>query len=114
MVVSSYHFLLGPLVALGALGVICLICRWVFSTTERDDRVARRLERARSAGDFGLLVPVATVRVAADAEMLQDVLRAAGIRATVAPVPATGTTPPGWAVLVFRADATRAQGLVRS
>jgi hypothetical protein len=114
VIVSSYHFLLGPLVALGALGVIILICRWVFSTTERDDRMARRLEKARSAGDFGLLVPVATVRVADDAEMLQGVLREAGIRATVAPAPATETSPPGWAVLVFRADATRAEQLVRS
>jgi hypothetical protein len=114
MVVSSYHFLFGPLVALGALGVICLICRWVFSTTDRDERAARRREAAeisaQSRGDFGLLVPVTTVRSVDDAEMLQTVLRGAGIRATVAADP-SGT---GWSVLVFGADAPRASALVRS
>ena len=46
MLGSSSHVLLGPLVALAALGLIVLICRWVFSTTERDERTARRLEQA--------------------------------------------------------------------
>jgi hypothetical protein len=110
LVVSSYHFLFGPLVALGALGVIILICRWVFSTTERDERAARARERAASAGDFGLLEPVTSVRSVDDAEMLQTVLRGAGIRATVAPDP-SGV---GWSVLVFRADRERAAALVRS
>ena len=32
MPVSSYHFLIGPLIAVAALGVIELLCRWVFST----------------------------------------------------------------------------------
>jgi hypothetical protein len=112
VIVSSYHFLLGPLVALGALGLIVLICRWVFSTTERDDRTARRLEKARASGDFGLLVPVATVRVADDAEMLQAVLRDAGIRATVAPATSQEGEPAGWAVLVFRSDAAAAEALI--
>ncbi len=134
MIVSSYHFAFGPLVALGALAVIVLICRWVFSTDDRDERTARRLAKARASGDFGLLVPVATVRVADDAEMLQGVLRGAGIRATIAAAPADGGQvvggqvvggqvvggqvvngqSGGWSVLVFRADAQRAQQLVRS
>lgn len=114
MIVSSYHFAYGPLVALGALAVIVLICRWVFSTSDRDDRAARRLAKAQSSGDFGLLVPVATVRVADDAEMLQTVLRGAGIRATVAASRTPEGLPAGWSVLVFRADAQRAEQLVRS
>lgn len=103
---TSYSFLVGPLVACGALLVIILLCRWVFSTSDRDQRAARRAALAVSSrgGDFGLLVPVASVRTPADAEMLRSVLRDAGIRCTVA----------GAEVLVFRADAERAKDLVRS
>ena len=108
---SSYSFLVGPLVAAAALGVIILICRWVFSTTHRDDRTARRLEKARARGDYGLLVPVAQVRTPDDAEMLRAVLQDAGIRCTVGE--AAGEQA-GLAVLVFRADAERARDLVSS
>ena len=110
MIVSSYHYLVGPLVAAGALAVILLICRWVFSTSHRDDRTARRLARARSRGDYGLLVPVAQVRTADDAEMLRGVLREAGIRCTLG----ESAQGAGTAVLVFRADAERARDLVAS
>ena len=108
MIVSSYHYLFGPLVAAAALGVIILICRWVFSTTHRDDRTARRLQKARARGDYGLLVPVTRTRTADDAEMLRSVLRDAGIRCTVA------QAEEGTDVLVFRADALKARDLVRS
>ena len=103
VIVSSYHYLVAPLVAAGALVVIILICRWVFSTSDRDRRNA--LARAARSGDYGLLVPIATVRTPDDAEMLRGVLREAGIRCTVAP---EGD------VLVFRADALRARELVSS
>jgi hypothetical protein len=111
MMDSSYSFLVGPLVAAAALGVIILICRWVFSTTHRDDRTARRLEKARARGDYGLLVPVAQVRTSDDADMLRAVLQDAGIRCTVGE--ADGTSPE-LALLVFRADADRARDLVSS
>ena len=112
MIDSSYSFLMGPLVAAGALAVIMLICRWVFSTTHRDDRTARRLAKARSRGDYGLLVPITRTRTVDDAEMLRGVLRDAGIRCTVA---AAGDAPEdGTDVLVFRADALRARDLVSS
>ena len=106
MVVSSFHFLLGPLVAMAALGVIILMCRWVFSTDQRDDRTQRRLDKIAAHGDLGLLVPVATVRTRDDAEMLRDVLVAAGVRAGIS----------GEAdileVMVFSKDLERARGLV--
>ena len=120
---TSYSFLVGPLVAAGALGVIILICRWVFSTTHRDDRTARRLAKARSRGDYGLLVPVARVRTRDDAEMLRAVLAGAGIRCTIGTAEGTAGAPaersaeaerPGLAVLVFRTDADRARDLVSS
>ena len=108
MIVSSYHYLAGPLVAAAALGVLMLICRWVFSTSHRDDRTARRLEKARSRGDYGLLVPITRVRTVDDARMLRSVLRDAGIRCTIA------EADEGTDVLVFRADALRARDLVSS
>ena len=108
MMSSSYSFLYGPLVAVAALGVIILICRWVFSTDHRDDRTARRLDKARARGDYGLLVPITRVRTPDDAAMLRAVLREAGIRCTVA------EDDDGLSVLVFRADALRARDLVLS
>lgn len=108
MIVSSYHYLVGPLVAAGALGVILLICRWVFSTDHREDRTAARLAKAQARGDYGLLVPIARVRTADDADLLRTVLRDAGIRCTVA------EQEEGTEVLVFRADALRARDLVSS
>lgn len=110
MLTSSYSYLFGPLVASGALFVIILLCRWVFSTGYRDDRTARRLARLASQGDYGLLVPIATARTPEDAAMLRGVLADAGIRCT------TGRDPEGRGteVLVFRADALRARDLVSS
>jgi hypothetical protein len=86
------------------------MCRWVFSTTDRDRRAARRKQTAAASrsADYGLLVPIATVRTRDDAEMLRGVLLGAGIRCTVA-ADATGAD-----VLVFRADALRARDLVSS
>lgn len=93
---------LGPLILLAALVVILLLCRWVFAPTH----TARR--PAQPGGDFGLLVPITVVRTRDDADMLRELLSDAGIRGTVSDAPG------GFAVLVFRDDATRARELVRA
>lgn len=98
----------GMLVVLGAMVVVVLLCRWVFSTGHRDQRTAKRLAEVRDRGDFGLLVPVVTVRTADEAAGLRDRLRGGGIRGTVA----EGATPEEHVVLVFRTDVERARGLV--
>lgn len=105
MIGSSYHFLVGPLVAFAALGVILLLCRWVFAPPKG---AAPTASAASRRADYGLLVPIATVRTPADAEMLRGLLQGAGIRCTVA---ADGE---GAALLVFRSDASRARELVSS
>ena len=105
MIVSSYHFLVGPLVAFAALGVILLLCRWTFSTPARPVQAPAPPARG---GDYGLLVPVATVRTGDDAEMLRSLLQGAGIRCTVA---SDGDSAD---LLVFRSDAARARELVSS
>jgi hypothetical protein len=101
---TSYSFLVNPLMAAGALAVILLLCRWVFSTSHREARPGPA--PLRRGGDYGLLVPVVTARTRADAEALRELLREAGIRATVA------ADADGADLLVFRADALRARELV--
>jgi hypothetical protein len=107
VIVPSYHYMIGPTLALAMLGVIVLICRWTFSTKIRDDRMARARAAARERGDFGLLVPVATTRSVDDADLLRGVLCGAGIRSTV-----TAGDGGGWRLMVFRQDATRAESLI--
>ena len=102
VLVSSYHYLEGPAIAVAALGLIVLICRWVFTPNRPVGRPAA------TPGDFGLLTSIAVVRTRDDAAMLLELLRDAGIRGTVAD--AAG----GFAVLVFPGDVSRARSLVRS
>ncbi|MFL6136930.1 MAG: hypothetical protein ACJ74O_03930 [Frankiaceae bacterium] len=74
-------------------------------------------DRDDAAGDYGLLVTVATVPTRDDAEMLREVLAANGIRATVATAPPDDAGRAGRAplrVLVFPDDAARARDLVAS
>lgn len=121
---SSFHYALGPTVALvavlGSLGA----SRWVFSTTHRE----RRASADRS--DFGLLVPIAESTDAAEAERFRAALTAAGVRATVArvlaprgpvrvsadgyvlPAEPDRASGPTLRVLVFPADRERAQTLL--
>lgn len=106
MVVPSYHYMIGPTIALLALGVLLLLTRWAFSSPPRERKAEQRAARA----DYGLLVPVAARRTAEDAEALRERLRQAGIRCTVAVDPAAGS----WQLMVFRADAARASELVGS
>jgi hypothetical protein len=83
-------------VAVVALLLIVLMCRWVFAPTHTHVHAER-------PADYGLLVPVAASPTAADAEMLRDVLVAEGIRASVGA---------GHEVLVFAEDLDRARALV--
>jgi len=104
--VSSYHFLQGPLVALLALGVIVLLCRWVFATGHRTSPPPATPPQLPA--DYGLLEVVSWAGTGEEAAVVQDRLRAAGIRSTLA------ATEPGFHVLVFAADAARARGLANS
>ncbi len=99
----------GPLIAVVALVVILLLCRWTFGPSGRS--TGRAPQRARPAeADYGLLAPVVITRTEADALVLRDVLREAGVRGTLAP----GSAPGEHVVLVFRSDVERARALVSS
>lgn len=98
---DSSSVLLSPLVSFVALGLIVLICRWVFGTGKRPAP-----PRRPDSEDLGLLVPVAAVRTRDDADMLHELLTEAGIRAGVS----EGVD--GVRVLVFGKDLERARQLV--
>lgn len=85
------------LIAFLAMGLIALICRWVFSPTHTAVR------RPSGPADYGLLTPVAHAPTRADALMLRDLLASQGIRASVGRE---------HEVLVFATDAKRAKALV--
>ena len=85
------------IIALLAMLVVALICRWVFSPTHTPVR------RPPGPADYGLLVPVTRAISAEDAAMLRDHLVAEGVRASV---------NDEHDVLVFQADLSRARQLV--
>ena len=98
----------GMLVALVAMVLLVLLCRWVFSTGDREQR---RRPAAREGPQPRRLRPARPGRHGGEpggAQQRRDVLTAAGIRCTVA----EGLEPGTLAVLVFRADADRARPLV--
>lgn len=101
----SYHYLVGPAVAVLAVVLLVLLCRWTFST---GGSLVRTVRRPVGPVDYGLLVPAATVTAPEDAQLLRDLLVESGIRATVA----ASTAPVGLQVLVFRSDLARARSLV--
>lgn len=105
----GYHYLLGPVVAMGAVGVLILLSRWAFGTGSRPP------VRVRQTGspDYGLLLPVATVRSREDADMLRQLLADAGIRGTVVAVPAEADRAHGgFQLLVFPSSAPEARKLL--
>lgn len=79
------------------MGLVVLICRWVFSPTHTHIRTSQ------GDPDYGLLVPVAKAPTYEDAVLLRDLLVSEGVRASLSK---------DHQVLVFRRDAERARALV--
>jgi hypothetical protein len=102
MGMGGQAYILGPLVALVVTGVLALILRWAYGSSQSPPPPA-----PATAGDFGLLREVALVESEDGANALRALLSDAGIRSTNARVPGAGTR-----VLVFAADLDRARFLV--
>ncbi len=108
---QGYHYLLGPVAALVAVGVLILASRWAFGSSRRPSAP----RQPAGPPDYGLLLPVATVRSREDASMLRELLAEAGIRGTVAPAASTrGRPATDFQLLVFPATAARARELLAS
>ncbi len=117
---SSYHYVVGPLVAFGVVIALGFLSRWWMAPSRPQQR---RREQARARRDFGLLVPVAVEPRRSDAERLAGLLSAADIRATVVIEPPGPTLvsanghvqrQPGGRhqVMVFGKDEPRARALL--
>ncbi len=94
-------YVAGPLVAFGVIGILAGILRWASSSEFKTD-----LPEPTAPNDFGLLRPVATVEDQTVARGLRQLLKRAGIRATVAPAD-DGRVH----VLVFESELDRARRL---
>ena len=101
---GNYSFAFGPLVALGAVGVIILLLRWTFSSGRS---LVARQPRPGAVGEYGLLVRIAAPTTFIEAELIRKYLAEHGVRATLAP------TVEGPAVMVFPDDAPSARLAMR-
>jgi len=89
---DSYHYAIGPTVALVVVAVLVLLLRWTFSHGR--SLVERRPVRG-SSDEYGLLEVVSAPSTFVEAEVQRRTLVDAGIRATLAP------TTEGPRVMVF-------------
>jgi hypothetical protein len=96
-------FLVGPLIAFAAVGILVLVLRWAFA---HGSSVVARQPRAGQVDEYGLLVPVATPPSYIEAEIVRRTLEDVGIRATLA------QTLAGPRLMVFPEDLERARAVV--
>jgi hypothetical protein len=100
---SSASFLVGPLIALGVVGLLVLLLRWAFAGGQS---VVARRPRTGVEGDYGLLVTVASPTTYVEGEILRRTLEDAQVRATLT------QTLDGPRLLVFPDDLERARALL--
>jgi hypothetical protein len=100
---TSASFLVGPLIALAAVGLLVLLLRWAFAGGT--SLVAKQPTPGR-VDEYGLLVSVAAPPNYIEAEIVRRTLEDAGIRATLA------QTLAGPRLMVFPEDAERARKVV--
>lgn len=100
---TSASFLVGPLIAFGAVGILVLLLRWTFA---RGGSLVARPAKSGRVDEYGLLVSVAAPSTYIEAEVVRRTLEDHQIRATLA------QTLAGPRVMVFEKDADRARALV--
>lgn len=100
---TSYHYALGPSIALVVVGVLVLLLRWTFSHGR--SLVERRPQQGAS-DEYGLLEVVSAPGTFVEAEVQRRTLVDAGIRATLAP------TTDGPRVMVFPQEAGLARQIL--
>jgi hypothetical protein len=102
-------FILGPIIAFAVIAALAAILRWSFDSDLA--RTQARVFGSRAAsggrGDFGLLRTAAIVDDIAKARHMQELLRDAGIRSTIA-----NEADGRMRVLVFEKEIDEARRLV--
>ncbi len=99
----SFSFVLWPLAAIAAVGILMLILRWAYSPGH--SLVERRPHRGEP-DDYGMLVTVASPATFIEGEQMRLRLAASGIRATLAP------TTQGPRLMVFMDDEKTARAVL--
>jgi hypothetical protein len=112
MATGNGWYLIGPLVAVGLVGLLGAVFRrvgppWTFAREQGADRYAEGLGIFGEPDDYGLLCPAAVTDDPDVADEIRRLLGEAGIRATQA-VDHDGRT----AVLVFAEEVEEARRLV--
>jgi hypothetical protein len=77
---TSASFLIGPVIALGMVGILVVILRWAFS---HGDSVVAKKVKVGHEDDYGLLVPVASPGTYIEGEIARRTLEDAKIRAVL-------------------------------
>ena len=96
-------FIVGPLLAFLALGLIIVMLRWTYS---RGHSLVERRPTSGGEGEYGLLTTVASPSTFVEAEVMRRRLETAGLRATLAP------TTEGPKIMVFPEDASIARTIL--
>lgn len=100
---TSWHYAVGPLIAILAVAFLTLVLRW------SSIRAPRPGHRSAASGDgFGLLVPVATSDDRVELDRLRQAMDLRGVRSTVG---VDGAGVP--ALLVFPTDYATARRLLQ-
>ncbi len=100
---GSFSYAFGPLVAIATVAVLALVLRW---GSRRGQSVVAAPPRPGPPEAYGMLVPVAAPRSAAEADRIERTLAAGGVPATVA------STTAGLRVLVWPRQESAARRLL--
>ena len=100
---NSASFMVGPLVAIVAIGILVLILRWAFG---RRTSVVAAPAQPGPESDYGMLVVVTKPGSYVEGELQRRTLEGAGIRATLA------QTLDGPRVMVWPADESKARSVL--
>lgn len=102
---GSYSFLVGPVIALLAVGALLLVARWM--SAGRPSLIEEPVQPGTQE-EYGLLIPVASPRDARESDRVAGRLAAAGVRARVV------DTTDGRRVMVWAEDVARARSVLDS
>ena len=100
---GSYSFLVGPVIALAAIGGLMLVSRWM--SGQRESLIERPVRRG-SEEEYGLMIPVASPRDAHESDRVAARLTAAGVRSRCV------STAQGQRVMVWAEDVARARAVL--